>query len=130
MSGFMASLEHVATQEMPKIDSLARSALDGISRAYDLHADPAQTAENLVALRAALVSLYDMLKESGLGALPLNPSDPSELLNPAQGGDPRLEVLTEQVNAIFKEGKNSRERATVVVDMLQAQQNRGVQRLS
>ncbi|KAG8847457.1 hypothetical protein FRB96_001598 [Tulasnella sp. 330] len=126
VSPFMATLSQVATQEIPNIETLARSALDGINRAYEPDTDPAQTAASLRALRAALGNLYDILKESGVGALPLNPEhiEPEAIMRSGINGvqDPRLEALTEQVNAIFKEGKAARERATVVLDMMQASQ--------
>ncbi|KAG9044767.1 hypothetical protein FS837_007561 [Tulasnella sp. UAMH 9824] len=124
VQSFMASLEKVATQDIPQIEAFARNALDGITRAFEQHAEPAQTAANLQALRAALGALYEELKATGLGALPLNPdaTDAETLLNPAQpDNDPKLKVLTEQVNAIFKEGKNARDRATVVIDVLKTQ---------
>lgn len=85
----------------------------------------------LEALRSALANLYDLLKVSGVGALPLNP-EPGEVeallnsnSNPGGGGgrpgtDPRLAALTEQVNAIFKEGKAARERAAVVSDVMRS----------
>lgn len=79
---------------------------------------------NLQALRSALGALYDELKATGLGALHLNPdaTDAEALLDPAPTDtDPKLEALTEQVNAIFKEGKNTRDRATVVMDVLKTQ---------
>ncbi|KAG8900693.1 hypothetical protein FRB99_005809 [Tulasnella sp. 403] len=128
-SAFRTSLEHVATELMPKIDNLTRSALDGINRAYETHTDPAQTAANLQALRTELGTLYTILKETGLGALPLEP-DPADANQILQGPDPRVEVLTEQVNAIFREGKNARERATVVVDMLRTFAERNTQKVS
>lgn len=68
-----------------------------------------------------------MLKDTGLGALPLNPdpAEPDPSLATGQNVDPRLEILTDQVNAIFKEGKNARERATVVLDVLKARPTQG-----
>ncbi|KAG9013126.1 hypothetical protein FRB94_003566 [Tulasnella sp. JGI-2019a] len=130
VSPFMATLSQVATQVVPNIETLARSALDGINRAYEFDTDPAQTAASLQALRAALGNLYDILKESGVGALPLNPEpvDHDAIMRSGINGaqDPRLEALTEQVNAIFKEGKAARERATVVLDMMQASSQAGM----
>ncbi|KAG8920251.1 hypothetical protein FRC01_000857 [Tulasnella sp. 417] len=143
VQSFRASLEKVATQDIPQIEAFARTALDGM--AFEQHAEPTQTAggysyskelalkdislisdcvAHLQALRAALGALYEELKVTGLGALPLNPdaTDAETLVDPAQPDtDPKLEVLTEQVNAIFKEGKNARDRATVVMDVLKTQ---------
>jgi len=125
VSQFMLSLNHVATQELPKIEVLARAALDGINRAYEPDTDPSHTAAALDALRAALGNLYDILKESGVGALPLNPDpEPEAQMLMTSVPDPRVVTLTDQVNAIFKEGKAARDRATVVLDMLNARDAR------
>lgn len=73
----------------------------------------------LIALRDSLQALYNTLRDTGLGAIPLNPTDGAELLNTVGANpDPRVEALTEQVNAMFKEGKNARERATASLDVL------------
>lgn len=85
-----------------------------------MHDPDAFSAATLQALRVALGNLYDILKESGVGALPMQPdASASALLAPNVSADPRLEALTEQVNAIFRADKNNKERAKVVLDVLQ-----------
>ncbi|KAG8923644.1 hypothetical protein FRC03_007369 [Tulasnella sp. 419] len=117
---FNQTLEVVVTHEIPKIEALARSALDGINRAYEQHIDPSQTAANLQALREALVSLYLILRQSGLGALPLHSSPDAQPFIAVAGPDPRLAAMSQQVDDTFKQLDATRKRANVVVEMLRA----------
>jgi len=120
-SRFVTTVNQLATQDLPNIELLARNALEGINRAYAPDTDPAKTAADLRALRTGLRNLYDMLKETGVGAIPLDAENGEFELNGGSSGssDRRMQALTEQVNTVFKEGKAARERATVVLDMLQ-----------
>ncbi|KAJ3555907.1 hypothetical protein NM688_g2319 [Phlebia brevispora] len=66
---------HLVHQQVLRIQSLARSALVEIEHAYHPRRSP--TPAYMVALKQALQTLVDQLRQSGVGALPLmNPTDP------------------------------------------------------
>ncbi|KAL4069052.1 hypothetical protein J3A83DRAFT_4063490, partial [Scleroderma citrinum] len=71
------ALDHVA-----RVNSLARTSLNGIQNAYHAGNTPAQTEADLTALDRSLRTLADFLKQTGVGAYPLPPSDPTQTAGP------------------------------------------------
>lgn len=67
---------HIALEHVARVNSLARTSLNGIQNAYQAGNSPAQTEADLAALDRSLRSLADFLKQTGVGAYPLPPSDP------------------------------------------------------
>ncbi|KAH6901072.1 hypothetical protein BKA70DRAFT_1312285 [Coprinopsis sp. MPI-PUGE-AT-0042] len=67
---FARNLAH-AQREVLRLQTLSRQALDGVQNAYHVGYSPAATAEIMVELKSALTTLVAILRQSGVGALPL-----------------------------------------------------------
>ncbi|TFK47426.1 hypothetical protein OE88DRAFT_1686403 [Heliocybe sulcata] len=65
---------HLAQEMLARISESARSALIGIENAYHPHTSPAQTAAFVNSLKQQIQSLMTLLRQSGIGALPVLPS--------------------------------------------------------
>ncbi|KAI0710484.1 hypothetical protein C8Q76DRAFT_593700, partial [Earliella scabrosa] len=56
-----------------RVQAVAQSALAGIQHAYQPGTNPVQTAADIATLKQALLVLVELLRQSGVGALPLEP---------------------------------------------------------
>ncbi|KAI0746569.1 hypothetical protein C8Q80DRAFT_1271442 [Daedaleopsis nitida] len=64
--------------QLARVQTLARNALLGIQYAYQPGTNPIQTAADIASLRQTLLVLVELLRQSGVGALPLEPPQVSE----------------------------------------------------
>ncbi|KAI0691480.1 hypothetical protein BC835DRAFT_1359933 [Cytidiella melzeri] len=107
---------NVIQQQLVRVQDLARSALMGIENAYHPGNNPVQTSDYLVALRQALHLLADLLRQSGVGALPmLDPSTPLESLPSEE------KLLAETMRSIevqYAQQKRIQESAGTVFNLL------------
>ncbi|KAK0244982.1 hypothetical protein EDD85DRAFT_782954 [Armillaria nabsnona] len=99
----------------------ATNALAGIQNAYHPGSSPAQTESNISALKRTLEMLSDVMRHTGVGALPILPFPP-------QSGTPQV-IPTEQelmvdvsksVQVLYERLKRSQESAAVVANLLGA----------
>ncbi|KAI0748952.1 hypothetical protein C8Q74DRAFT_381810 [Fomes fomentarius] len=98
-----------------RVQALAQSALAGTQHAYQPGTNPVQTAADIVNLKQTLLELVELLRSSGVGALPLE--------IPPIVPDPRAEnALIEEesrvVQALFDRQKRLQEGAGVVAGYL------------
>ncbi|PCH37124.1 hypothetical protein WOLCODRAFT_109612 [Wolfiporia cocos MD-104 SS10] len=97
-----------------RVQSLARSALAGIEHAYHPGINPNQTTADMAALYQVLQSLADILRQTGVGALSLNPPD---LANPPQE-ELLINDATRAIQALYERYKQVQESAGVVASLL------------
>ncbi|RPD60699.1 hypothetical protein L226DRAFT_459732 [Lentinus tigrinus ALCF2SS1-7] len=104
----------LAQGQIARVQSLARNALGGIQNAYYLGTNPMQTAADIAGLKQALFELVELLRQTGVGALPLEPP---------QVPDPRPEsALVEEesrvVQALYERQQRIQDAASVVAGFL------------
>ncbi|KAF9239874.1 hypothetical protein BU15DRAFT_46366 [Melanogaster broomeanus] len=113
------SLEHVS-----RVNFLARSALNGIQNAYQVGNNPAQTEAELTALNQAIRTLAEFLRQTGVGAYPIPPSDPQS----AQPDPPTEQQLiadtTRNIQQLYEQLKRTQESSAVVANLLGAAEAR------
>ncbi|KAI0367340.1 hypothetical protein BV20DRAFT_950398 [Pilatotrama ljubarskyi] len=102
--------------QIARVQSLARSALVGIERAYHPGTNPMQTAADIAALKQALEILVDVLRQTGVGALPL---DPPSIPDPRTEEQVLVEA-TRAVQALYERQRRMQEGASVVANLLGA----------
>ncbi|KZT06719.1 uncharacterized protein LAESUDRAFT_725815 [Laetiporus sulphureus 93-53] len=100
--------------ELARVQNLARSALAGIEHAYHPGTNPMQTASDMTALYQALQGLSEILRQSGVGALPVQPPD---LSNPPKEQQLMVDT-TKAIEALFQRQKRLQDSAAVVVSLL------------
>ncbi|KAF8843919.1 hypothetical protein BDN67DRAFT_896241 [Paxillus ammoniavirescens] len=109
------ALEHVA-----RVNSLARSTLHDIQNAYQAENDPAQTEADLTALNQATRTLADFLRQTGVGAYPLPPSN-LQSVSPGPPSEQQLIADTAHgVQQLYEQLKRTQESSAVVASLLGA----------
>ncbi|KAI0354153.1 hypothetical protein OH77DRAFT_1457253 [Trametes cingulata] len=102
--------------QIARVQSLARSALLGIEHAYHAGTNPVQTAADIAALKQALELLVEVLRQTGVGALPL---DPPPIPDP-RTEDQMIAEVTRAVQALYERQRRIQEGASVVANLLGA----------
>jgi len=108
----------VALEQVNRVQSLAREVTFGMENAYQPTTHVSRTAQEILALKAAIVALDDFLRETGLGALPILP--------PGTGlGSPLpfteedlLGEVSKGVQVIYEKSKRTHDSAKIVSDLL------------
>ncbi|OSC98915.1 hypothetical protein PYCCODRAFT_1480321 [Trametes coccinea BRFM310] len=102
--------------QIVRVQSLARSALTGIEHAYHPGTNPVQTAADIAALKQALAVIVDFLRQTGVGALPLDsPPVPDNRTE-----EQLIAEATRAVQALYERQKRLQEGASVVANLLGA----------
>ncbi|KAI0916522.1 hypothetical protein AcW1_010096 [Taiwanofungus camphoratus] len=97
-----------------RVQNLARSALGGIEHAYHPGTNPIQTASDVAALKQALQALEDILRQTGVGALPLQASNSPGL--PTE--DQLISDTTRSIQVLYERYKCMQESSGVVASLL------------
>ncbi|THH17218.1 hypothetical protein EW146_g3553 [Bondarzewia mesenterica] len=106
----------VAQAHLRHVQSLARDALDGIERAYQAHTNPTQTVASLATLKQSLHDLSELLRITGVGALPLLASDVTEPPQENQLAD----QTTKAIKTLFNRNSQNQESSAVAANLLTA----------
>lgn len=78
----------------------------------------------MVELQHALHSLVELLRRSGVGALPLHPPPPPDVPSqPAEEEERQIAEMTAAVQALFEKRKRLEESAGVVASLLAAEKD-------
>ncbi|KAI0777922.1 hypothetical protein BC629DRAFT_617136 [Irpex lacteus] len=107
---------HLIQQQLSRTQDLARSALFGIENAYRPGTSPTQTSECLIALRQSLHILVEMLRQSGVGALPM--VDLSALPQSVPTEEKLLEDIPKSIEVQYAQQKRIQESAAIVFNLL------------
>ncbi|TBU36660.1 hypothetical protein BD309DRAFT_706109 [Dichomitus squalens] len=104
----------LAQAHVARVQGLARSALAGIEHAYHHGTSPVQTAADIGTLKQALLALVEHLRQSGVGALPLDaPPIPD-----SRSDDELASSATKAVQVLYERQKRIQDGASVVVGLL------------
>ncbi|KAJ7050035.1 hypothetical protein C8F01DRAFT_1180780 [Mycena amicta] len=104
----------VVQQEVLRVQELAKRALDGIQNAYSPGRTPTQTKGDLAALKQSLDHLSTIMRQSGVGGLPLLP-DPNA---PPPSEDVLLNLTNRTLQASYERHKRVQDSANVVANRL------------
>ncbi|GBE84058.1 hypothetical protein BKA93DRAFT_742269 [Sparassis latifolia] len=110
----------VVQGHVARVQGLARSALSGMEQAYHPSTSPLQTSADLEALKEALLALVDVLRQTGVGALPLAPPDPTR----APGEEQLVAETGAAVQALYEGHRRLQESADAVGSLLVAGEGR------
>ncbi|CCM05313.1 uncharacterized protein FIBRA_07527 [Fibroporia radiculosa] len=110
------TLEHVA-----RVQSLARSTLSGIEHAYHPGISPMQVAADAAALQQALQSLIEILRQTGVGALPIQAPD---LANPPSE-EQLMAESSRAIQMLYERHRRMQEGAGMVASLLGASEQVG-----
>ncbi|OCH91732.1 hypothetical protein OBBRIDRAFT_728233 [Obba rivulosa] len=114
---FKQNIQLIAGQVV-RVQDLAQSALHGIEHAYLAGTNPIQTAAYMAALKQALQTLVELLKQTGVGALPLHPPNPAAM--DPQAEQQQIAETARAVQALFERYNRMQESAGVVASLLAA----------
>jgi len=108
----------VALEQVNRVQSLAREVMFGMENAYQPTTHVSRTTQEILALKAAIAGLDDLLRETGLGALPILPSG-TGLGSPLPFTEEELlgEVL-KGVQALYEKSERKHDSAKIVSDLL------------
>ncbi|CAK5272482.1 unnamed protein product [Mycena citricolor] len=108
-------------QQVLRVRSMARQTLDGINNAYQLGRTPAQTEADIATLKQATELLFDMLRQSGVGALPLLPPPPPSDDGSVPPAPPEEQLLVQTnrgLSATYDQLKRLQDAATIGMNLL------------
>ncbi|EIW56231.1 uncharacterized protein TRAVEDRAFT_129656 [Trametes versicolor FP-101664 SS1] len=112
---FRQNIQLIQTQ-VSQVQELARSALSGIEHAYHPGSNPVHTAAVIGTLKQTLQDLVEALRQSGVGALPLEPPLGAE----ARTEEQLLADAGRAVQALYERQRRIQEGAGVVANLLGA----------
>ncbi|PFH45671.1 hypothetical protein AMATHDRAFT_158262 [Amanita thiersii Skay4041] len=109
----------VVQQELMQVQSLARNALVGIQSAYHLGTNPTQTEVDLANLKQSINFLLNLMRHTGVGALPLLPLPTEAVPTMTVPTEEQLmEDTTRGIKVLFEKQKRSQESANVAANIL------------
>ncbi|KAG7095385.1 hypothetical protein E1B28_006141 [Marasmius oreades] len=117
-----------------RTQNIARSALNGITNAYHPGSSSAQTQADLANLQQNLHLISDMMRHSGVGALPLLAAPPSPVVGPTNdvsmsqeptppAEDTMVADATRSIEVLYDRLRKVQEAAGVVGNLLGSSQN-------
>ncbi|KAF8521314.1 hypothetical protein JB92DRAFT_2707963 [Gautieria morchelliformis] len=112
---------HVAQEHTLRIQQLTQSAIEAIERAYQPNTSPVQASGEVIALKHALQTFVDFLRESGVGSLPLVASDTAE--PPSE--QKMIQDMSKSVQALFEKRQRRQENAAGIASLLTAPEIHG-----
>ncbi|KAK0448458.1 uncharacterized protein EV420DRAFT_1338840 [Desarmillaria tabescens] len=97
----------------------ATNALAGIQNAYHPGSSPAQTESNISALKRTLEVLSDVMRHTGVGALPLLPFPQQSAVPQVAPTEQEMMIdVSKSVQVLYERLKRSQESAAVVANLL------------
>ncbi|EPS98227.1 hypothetical protein FOMPIDRAFT_1127022 [Fomitopsis schrenkii] len=114
----------LALGQVARVHALARNVLLATQHAYEPGNNPIQTAADMAELQQALHLLAELLRQSGVGALPLRPPPlPDAPSQPAEEEERLIAKMTAAVQALFEKRKRLEESTGVVSSLLAAEKD-------
>lgn len=114
---FKQNVSLVINTFIPRVQELTRSILHDLSRSYEPDTPQAQIAANIVQLKSSLAELRTILRQSGIGSLPLTFSGDSA--SSAVVRTISVDEATINVGAAYNRANQCRENAGIVQNVLE-----------
>jgi len=113
---FKQSLQ-IVQDHITRVQDLAGRALSGIQNAYYPSSNPTQTEADIATLKQTIQVLSDIMRQTGVGALPLLSTPPNE--NPTTTTEQQMiGDTTGAIQVLYERLKRSQEGAAVVANLL------------
>ncbi|KAF9457364.1 hypothetical protein BDZ94DRAFT_1144569, partial [Collybia nuda] len=107
-------------ENVAQLQNFARNALTGIQNAYHTGNNPAQTEASITALKQTLQMISDMLRNSGVGALPLLPTTGPGAPVIAPTEQQLLIETNQSIQTLYERLNRRQDSAAVVANLLGA----------
>lgn len=114
---FKENTSLVVSTFIPRVQELARTILHDLARSYELDTPSAQIASNTIQLKSSLMELHSILRQSGVGSLPL--TLPIDKMSPATTRTLSVEEATSNVGAAYNRANLCRENSGAVHSILE-----------
>ncbi|KAG8715942.1 hypothetical protein FRC11_012561 [Ceratobasidium sp. 423] len=102
---------------IPRVQELTRAIMHDLSRSYEPDTPQYQIAANIMQLKASLAELQSILRQSGVGSLPLSP--PSSTTGSATIRTISVDEISASVSAAYGRANQCRANATIVQNVLE-----------
>jgi len=112
---------HLAQQHVARVHNLTQSVLNGMKNAYQQGSSPSQTEMEIISLKQNITLLYDLLRQTGIGALPIillpTATNPEvQAIVPTE--EMMLADATRSVQILYDRTQKSQDSAGVVANLL------------
>ncbi|KAJ1302691.1 hypothetical protein OPQ81_003007 [Rhizoctonia solani] len=114
---FKQNVSLVVNTFIPRVQELTRTIMHDLSRSYEPDTPQSQIAANIMQLKASLVELQSILRQSGVGSLPL--SSPEDTTNSAAIPTISVDEISASVGAAYSRANQCRANATIVQNVLE-----------
>ncbi|QRV80343.1 hypothetical protein RhiJN_08358 [Ceratobasidium sp. AG-Ba] len=112
---FKQNTSLVVSAFIPRVQELARSIIQDLARSYEAESPSVQAASNIMQLKASLMELHSILRQSGIGSLPITLGGDGS----ASIGTLSVDEATANVGAAFNRASQCRENSTIVQNILE-----------
>ncbi|CAE6452204.1 unnamed protein product [Rhizoctonia solani] len=114
---FKQNVSLVVNTFIPRVQELTRVIMHDLSRSYELDTPQSQIAANVMRLKASLTELQAILRQSGIGSLPL--SFPDGTNNSASIPAVTVDEISASVSIAYSRANQCRANATIVQNVLE-----------
>ncbi|CAE6414375.1 unnamed protein product [Rhizoctonia solani] len=114
---FKQNVSLVVNTFIPRVQELTRAIMHDLSRSYEPDTPQSQIAANITQLKASLAELQSILRQSGVGSLPLN--FPDDTTSSAVVRAISVEEISASVGAAYARANRCRANATIVQNVLE-----------
>ncbi|KAG8746110.1 hypothetical protein FRC12_014364 [Ceratobasidium sp. 428] len=112
---FKQNTSLVLSAFIPRVQEIARAILQDLARSYETENPAAQVASNIVQLKSSLMELHSILRQSGVGSLPITfAKDGSSTI-----GTLNVDEATANVSAAYTRATQCRENSSIVQNILE-----------
>ncbi|CUA67458.1 hypothetical protein RSOLAG22IIIB_03107 [Rhizoctonia solani] len=114
---FKENVSLVVNTFIPRVQELTRAVMHDLARSYEPDTPQTQIADNIMQLKASLAELQSILRQSGIGSLPL--SFPDDTASSAVIRAVSVEEISASVKAAYNRANQCRANATIVQNVLE-----------
>ncbi|KAJ7669589.1 hypothetical protein B0H17DRAFT_949242 [Mycena rosella] len=111
-------------QNLIRLQTVAKRALDGIQNAYRTGRTPTQTEADLATLKQTLQLVTEMMRQSGVGGLPLLPVPDGNAPTALPTEEQMIAKTTHAVQVLYDQLKRGQDSAAVVANLLNSADRR------
>ncbi|KAJ7644779.1 hypothetical protein FB45DRAFT_703201, partial [Roridomyces roridus] len=108
----------ILQQNVLRLQDIAKRALDGIQNAYLSGCTPTQTEADLSSLKQTLQMVADLMRQSGVGGLPLLPVSDGSTQPHLPTEDQMIAQASQAVQVLYEQLKRGQDSAAVVANLL------------
>ncbi|CAE6514891.1 unnamed protein product [Rhizoctonia solani] len=114
---FKQNVSLVVNTFIPRVQELTRAIMHDLSRSYEPDTPQSQIAANIMQLKASLAELQSILRQSGVGSLPL--SFPDDTTSSAAIRTISVDEISASVSTAYNRANQCRANATIVQNVLE-----------